>query len=131
MFYTSRPKVPNILEIVDVNGKTVEWILEKLTPGKQLHIDFSSILDKLSCSMISIPEGNPATMSISFMKKFMKIKGFSLSRKGGDVSSVADNLMSMAGKGKETVTVHFVFISRAYNHNGYNEVSKGLARRRK
>ncbi|XP_053407458.1 uncharacterized protein LOC123547213 isoform X2 [Mercenaria mercenaria] len=98
LFGKGGPKVPNILDIVNVNNKTVTWVFGSLTGGKQLYKDFSELVDKLRCAMVATPVGNPATMSLSFIKKFMKLHGVATSSKGGDISNVADSLMATAGK---------------------------------
>ncbi|KAL4222205.1 hypothetical protein ACF0H5_018243 [Mactra antiquata] len=97
LFGKGGPKVPNILNIVNVNKYNVEWILGKLTKGNKLHTELQEVVGRLSSSRTSMPAGNPASMSLSFMKTFMKINGISLPFKGGDIGNVANNLMTMAG----------------------------------
>jgi hypothetical protein len=85
-----------------VNKQTVYWVLENLDQGK-LYNDFSDLVDKLASSMVAPPIGNPATMSLSFVKKFIKLQSETDSVKFGDVSNVADSLMETSGKGNKNL----------------------------
>jgi hypothetical protein len=100
-----------------------------LAQGTQLFNDFNNLVDKLAYSMVAVPVGNPATMSLSFVKKFIKLQGITGSVKGGDVSNVADSLMETAGKGNKKLdftiefTKFFTF-GHAQRVNGFPYVYK-------
>jgi hypothetical protein len=87
--------------MINVNNKTVNWVLNNLAQGKQLYNNFNNLVGKMASSMIAIPVGNPATMSLSFMKNFINLQGITIPGNGGDISNVADSLMETAGKGNE------------------------------
>lgn len=104
-----RPKVPNILEIVDINGHAVDWIVSKLDISSDIGKKFMEIIRRLARNMNSNPLEGTSTLSSNFMIKFMKqhdfgfnigsIGGFGAgSLKFGDTKQLASSMTSMATK---------------------------------
>lgn len=79
------PQIPNILEIVNVNGHTVDWIVKKITSASDIGQKFMDTLRQLSCAMSSEPDVGPATLTPSYMLKLLKINniGFEIGGFGG------------------------------------------------
>ena len=73
--FSCRPKVPNILEIVDVNGKNVLWVLDKLDDGSELSKKFNAIFMSLKRGMTEIPSGNPTTLPLPFIRRLLSPQG--------------------------------------------------------
>ncbi|WAR20850.1 CRB-like protein [Mya arenaria] len=72
LFGKNGPEVPNILEIVDVNGKTVDWIINKLSNTSEIGIKFNGIVHKLACAKRSEPFGAALTMTPNTVLTFLK-----------------------------------------------------------
>ncbi|KAH3747108.1 hypothetical protein DPMN_181530 [Dreissena polymorpha] len=66
-------KVPNILEIVDVNGKTVDWILDKLNPTSILAQEFVGTIQQLSNTINSTPTEPLAALSPNIAINLLKM----------------------------------------------------------
>ena len=98
MFLKFRPKVPNILQIVNVNGKSVNWILDKLDKGSDVYSKFTGVIESLSNGMTEIPSGNPATLAVPFMKRLLKLQG--VDKISGGVADMATKLASAAETSK-------------------------------
>ncbi|XP_052224342.1 uncharacterized protein LOC127839993 [Dreissena polymorpha] len=82
--FGSNPKIPNILEIVDVNSKTVDWIIEKLNATSEIGKKFIDILRKLACSMKAEPSESSATLTPNLAINFLKLHNFKFNFGGFD-----------------------------------------------
>ncbi|KAH3708965.1 hypothetical protein DPMN_068425 [Dreissena polymorpha] len=80
------PKIPNILEIVDVNSKTVDWIIEKLNSTSEIGKKFIDILTKLACTMKAEPSDSPATLTPNLAINFLKLHNLKFNFGGFDFS---------------------------------------------
>ena len=100
VFFFSRPKVPNILEIININGKTVNWILDKLDGNSDIFKKFTGVVTTLKEGMTEIPTGNPATLALPLMKRLLKSQG--LKDLTGGVSEMASQLVAAPESSKMT-----------------------------
>lgn len=122
LFGSKGPEVPNILEIVNLNGKTVDWILSKLSASSKLYNDLKAVIDKLSSCMTKLPVGNPGALSLSFVQKTLQLHNISGTMKfmPGDLAKVTDKLLLMAEKAvpsfKGAISIGFGHICTAHNY---------------
>ena len=87
-----RPRIPNILDIININDKSVIWILDQLDVNTDIFKKFTGVVTSLKDGMTEIPTGNPATFGIPLMKRLLASQGFK-SLTGG-VSEMASQLIS-------------------------------------
>ncbi|WAR20774.1 hypothetical protein MAR_014748 [Mya arenaria] len=85
LFGKNGPKVPNILEIVDVNGKTVEWIINKLSNTSDIGKKFHSIVHSLACAKRSEPFEAASTMTTNTMLTYLKNNDANFEFRGLDI----------------------------------------------
>lgn len=93
-FVSNRPKVPNILDIVNVNNKSVSWILDKLDGDSDIFKKFTGVVKMLSNGMTEMPSGNPATIAVPVVKRMLKSQG--LKKITGGASEMAAKLLTSA-----------------------------------
>ena len=76
------PKIPNILEIVDVNGKAVDWIRNKLNGASNIGKKFDEIIQSLACAKVSMPFGDIKLMTPSNMLTALQLHGVNFNLSG-------------------------------------------------
>ena len=100
-----RPKIPNILDIVNINGKTVSWILDKLDGDSDIFKKFTSVAKSLNEGMTKIPTGNPATLALPLVKRLLASQG--LKDVTGGLSEMASKLVTASESSKIMFPMRF------------------------
>ena len=90
--FNSRPKIPNILEIININDKTVSWVLDKLDGNSNIFKKFTGVINTLKDGMTEIPTGNPASLNLPLMKRLLAVQR--ITDTTGGVSEMVSQLVA-------------------------------------
>ncbi|WAR20843.1 hypothetical protein MAR_014817 [Mya arenaria] len=112
LFGENGPEVPNILEIVDVNGKTVDWIINKLSNTSVIGKKFLNIVHSLACAKRSEPFEAALTMTTNTMLTYLKnndahfdFGGLNFGQSETDETGKRDEILKFGDPGQMTLTM--------------------------
>ncbi|XP_045189288.2 uncharacterized protein LOC123546793 [Mercenaria mercenaria] len=94
LFGKDGPVVPNIMAIINLNSKPVDWLVDHLDNQSRVYTEFNDVITLLGAKMKEAPDGDPETMSLHHISGTLGNHGISVG--SSSVSQTKDKLLTIA-----------------------------------